>query len=154
MPVFQLSTHVPGPLAEVYAFHTDTRNLARLQPPGFSLARLELPPVIGPGAVISLAVRFLGITQHWKVCLDELTPPHGRPARARVVDRALESPFGFWSHRHVFVEEEGGVEMTDVVDFDPPGGAAGWLLLPGCYLVLYLMFRFRHAATRRIWKAA
>jgi len=154
MPVFHLSTLVPAPLAGVYAFHTDTRNLARLQPPGFRLARLELPPVFEAGAVVSLAVSLLGITQNWKVCLEEMTPPHGHPPRARVVDRAVESPFGFWSHQHLFVEAEGGVKMTDVVDFDPPGGRAGWLLLPGCYLALYLMFRFRHAATRRIWRTA
>ncbi|MDX6766386.1 MAG: hypothetical protein SFU85_06310 [Candidatus Methylacidiphilales bacterium] len=151
MPVFMASTRVGGTIDEVYTFHTDPHNLTRLQPPGFCLSRLEMsgPPVVGSEA--RLTVRFLGVPQHWHVRLERLDPPHGGKPRARVVDRALASPFGFWRHQHVFEQEGGGVRLTDVVDFDPPGGRAGWVLLPGCFLVFWLLFSFRHAVSRRIW---
>jgi ligand-binding SRPBCC domain-containing protein len=151
MPVFQLSTVLTGDLGEIYQFHTDTQNLALIQPPGFRLARCVLPPLMAPGAVVDLTVKFLGVPQHWKVCLEKLDAPRGKPGRARVVDRALVGPFSFWSHQHLFEEVPEGVRMTDVVDFDPPGGRLGWLLLPGCYAALGLIFAFRHAATRKIW---
>lgn len=149
MPVFHCSTVLGTTLGEAYAFHTDPQNLSAIQPPGFRLASCSPPVPSGPGAVVDLTVTFLGLPQRWKVCLEEWTPPHGQPPRARLVDRALEGPFAYWRHRHVFEEVPEGVRMTDVVDFDPPLGRVGWLLLPGCYLVLGLIFAFRHSATRK-----
>lgn len=152
MPVFVFSSVVAAPLEGIYAFHTDPRNLEHVQPPGFRLSRLDMEGEPRPGATALIVVRVMGIRQRWRVLLESWSPPHGKPLRARVVDRALESPFGFWRHQHVFEQVDGGVRMTDVVDFEPPGGAWGWVLLPGCWITLAALFRFRHAATRRFWE--
>jgi ligand-binding SRPBCC domain-containing protein len=43
---------------------------------------------------------------------------------------------------------------VDRVEFLPPGGAAGIVLIPGIKLMLKKMFEARHAATRRIFEKA
>lgn len=151
MAVLIHSSLVRAPLETLHAFHLDPRNLEAIQPPGFHVVRLDLPDEFVPGAEIGLRTSCLGLRQEWRVRLEEITPPHGEPARARLVDRALRSPFRYFRHRHEYVQEPRGTRLTDVVDFDPPlGGLLGWLLLPGVWITLKALFTYRHLATR--WK--
>ena len=46
------------------------------------------------------------------------------------VDEQLYGPYSMWHHKHFFKEIEGGVEMTDIVDYVPPFGLLGRLVNP------------------------
>jgi len=150
MAVLVHSSRIQAPLEAVFEFHLDPANLARIQPPGFGVRKLEVPVRIESGAEIRLAAAAFGWVQAWHVQVEAVLPPHGEPRRAALIDRALASPFPYFRHRHEFMEEGGGTWMRDVVDFDPPGGRIGAWFWPGAWLVMKVMFTWRHRRTRRL----
>jgi ligand-binding SRPBCC domain-containing protein len=148
MPVMVHASLVRAPLEKVYAFHTDTRNLEAIQPPGFHITSLEMPDQVLPGSEIRLVNSCFGLSQEWWVKIEAMQPPHGTPRRACVIDLVLKGPFPYFRHRHEFVEEARGTLLTDVVDFEAPGGVLRWLLVPGVWLAFKGVFAYRHVATR------
>jgi ligand-binding SRPBCC domain-containing protein len=148
MAVLVHSSVARASVEAVYAFHEDPRNLEAIQPPGFHLVQLELPESIEEGTEFELINSCFGFRQRWRVKIDSKMPPHGQPRRARIIDEVVRGPFPYFRHRHEFVEQPSGTRLTDVIDFDPPGGPVAWLVLPGAWLVLKAVFAYRHLATR------
>jgi len=149
MPVFEMSVLIRADLEKVFKFHTDTANLGKVQPPWAAMKRFERTGEPGAGTVLSIETAG-PVPQHWKVVIEEWMPPGqtGRPAH--IVDRALEGPFPEWRHEHRFDPEGDATRMTDRITFQPPFRPLGWLLLPGIYVIFFLMFRARHQKTRTL----
>jgi ligand-binding SRPBCC domain-containing protein len=148
------SVLVRASVEALYDFHRDTNNVKRVQPPGFTVETVELPPEISVGAPIRLTVRVLGLVrQHWRITWAEITPPTGNPRWARLVDEMIEGPFPSFRQEHLFTQEGGGARLTDRVIFQPPLGWFGRLLLPLFYLQLAGMFWWRHRRTRVLLEA-
>jgi len=146
MPVFSKSVRLPADLETVFQFHRDPRNLEHVQPPGAEVVEAELPPLLELDSVCSMKVKVpLGI-QHWKIQVDELSLNQDLQ-QAVMVDRAIVSPFARWVHRHHFEGCGRETVMRDEVEFYPPGGALAWLLLLPAYLLLQILFMFRHYKT-------
>lgn len=59
------------------------------------------------------------------------------------VDEMVSGPMKSWRHEHHFQKQDRGTLLTDSIDFVPIGPA--WLVKWG----LGLLFRFRHAVTRK-----
>jgi ligand-binding SRPBCC domain-containing protein len=151
MAVLVHSSLVRAPLDAVFAFHLDPANLAKIQPPGFGLKRVEPSGPVRAGNGLVLDTQVLGWPQRWEVWIEGVIEPRGDPPRAAVIDAARRGPFPYFRHRHEFFAERGGTRMRDVVDFDPPGGRwVGLLLLPGSWLVMKALFHFRHRRTRAL----
>ncbi len=150
MPVLKKSRTIDVPIGELYQFHCDTRNLGSIQPPGFRVVNMTMHGDGGSGTVIDLTISFLGLRQHWEVELTDMRPPTREPAHARVVDEARHGPFPYWRHQHIFHQQDGSTRMTDLVDYDPPGGPLRWLVWPFAHFVLHLMFAIRQARTARL----
>ncbi len=149
MPVFSLSCLLPTDLESAYQFHQRFENLPRVQPwwaPVIDV-RPSGPPV--PGTQIEVICGGL-MRQEWLVGIEEVNPPTDAGAFAWSVDRAIRAPFPHWRHCHHFERAGNHTRMTDRVEFRPPLGPAGILLLPGIYLVFFLLFRHRHQHTQRI----
>jgi ligand-binding SRPBCC domain-containing protein len=119
----QLKTiqHLPISLEEAWAFFSSPRNLAVITPKELNLVPVsELPADMYPGMFIQYSVRpLLGIPVTW---VTEIT--HVRHLEYFVDEQRL-GPYHIWHHQHHFRAVEGGVEMTDIVDYRLPFGLLG-----------------------------
>ena len=73
-----------------------------------------------PGMIINYKVRpFLNIPLRWTTEITHCAEGH------YFVDEQRFGPYSFWHHKHFFKKVEGGIEMTDIVDYGLPLGMLG-----------------------------
>ncbi len=155
MPLFTRSILIRAPIEKLYAFHLDTNNARLIQPPGFTVVEVAMPPEPRVGGEIRLVIRVMGLLrQTWRVRWAELQPPSGDPPRSKVVDMAMEAPFPFFRHEHLFEREADATRLTDRITFEPPFGRPGYLLLPFIHLNFLAVFWWRQRVTRQLLEAA
>lgn len=151
--VFEHASNLKTPAREVFEFHLQPKNIARVNPPWIKVLSLEGPDRLIPGATLNLKVSSFGFPQSWEVRVVGVEDFSGTPAKASILDEAVRGPFPFWRHLHEFWQApDGTTGLVDRIEFLPPGGAAGVLLVPGIRLMLKKMFAVRHEATRRIFE--
>jgi ligand-binding SRPBCC domain-containing protein len=138
---YLLTTRTWLPLApdRVFAFFGDAANLDRLTPPWLRL-RIEtaMPIAMAPGVTLDYRLRLHGIPFRWRTEITEWNPPW------RLVDEQRRGPYRWWIHTHEFAAADGGSDVVETVDYDPPGGALVHALLVGPDL--RRIFTYRHAA--------
>ena len=113
---------IDAPIERVFAFHLDTRNAARIAPPGQRVLSVEGTFPLRLGSEVRLRVRQLPSpwAQTWLVRVVRLEEP------TLVVDELLRGPFPTWRHEHRFAELPGGrTRLTDHVEYRLPAGALG-----------------------------
>lgn len=75
-----------------------------------------------PGQIISYVVSpVLGIPMSWATEITHVLD------KSYFVDEQRFGPYRFWHHQHWFREVEGGIEMTDIVNYGLPLGFIGRL---------------------------
>ena len=113
----------PRPLAEVFAFFSDARNLADITPPWLRFRILTPGPIrLQRGSRISYRLRVHGLPIRWTRDIRQWLPPH------RFIDVQLSGPYALWHHTHSFESLNGGTCMSDVVRYQLPFGAPGrWI---------------------------
>jgi ligand-binding SRPBCC domain-containing protein len=113
----------PRPLAEVFAFFSNARNLADITPPWLGFLMLTSGAIrMAPGTKISYRLRVHGIPVRWTTEIRQWLPPH------RFVDVQLSGPYALWHHTHRFETLNGGTRMSDVVRYRLPFGPLGRLV--------------------------
>lgn len=135
----RVSSRLPFPAQQVYAWHLRPGAFARLVPPWDWVRTADAEAPLAEGALRRLQVSPLRVP--WLARHDQFVP--GRAFR----DVQERGPFRSWQHRHLF--EPDGPEaswLIDEIDFQLPLGAP---LPPFVRHQLESMFRFRHAATAR-----
>jgi ligand-binding SRPBCC domain-containing protein len=151
MPLLERSCVVRAPIADVFAFHLDTRNAARIAPRTMPVVAVHGSFPLVEGDEVEIVVRLwpTPLTQTWRVQAERIVEP------TRIVDRMLQGPFPSWVHQHRFEDRgDGTTRLTDRVDYQLPLGAAG--ALADALVVrrmLARMFRFRHARTQELLDA-
>jgi ligand-binding SRPBCC domain-containing protein len=148
MGQFTLSSELAASIGDVFAFHLDPRNAARISPPGMHVVSVEAPERVQAGDEVVLAVRQrpLPFVQRWRVRIAAVDAP------VAIIDVALAGPFRTWRHEHLFTfAGEERTLLTDRVTYELPYGALGRL---ADRLVVRRMlaraFRHRHARTRAL----
>ncbi len=138
-----------APPERVYAFHLDTRNAARIAPPGFRMDVVDgsFPLVEGARVTVRMRQRPVPGALLWRLRVAELVPD------ARIVDEAERGPFARWRHAHAFHATDGGTTMTDTITYALPGGrlvnaAAG----PLVDAALRAALGYRHRRTARLMR--
>ena len=115
------------------------------------MVSLEGPERVAQGTILKLKVASFGLPQSWEVKVVAVEDFSGNPAKASILDEAVKGPFPFWRHLHEFWQApDGTTGLVDRVEFLPPGGPAGALLVPVIKAMLKKMFEARHEATKRI----
>lgn len=107
---------LPVTIDKAWDFFSSPKNLATITPPelGFEI-KSELPDEMYEGAMISYTVKpLLGIPVSW---VTEIT--HIRN-KEYFVDEQRIGPYKIWHHQHWFKEIPGGIEMTDIIDYELP----------------------------------
>jgi ligand-binding SRPBCC domain-containing protein len=111
---------IPRPLAEVFAFFADARNLATITPAWLNFQILTAEPVaMRPGTRLDYRLKWHGLPIRWQTGIEEWNPPHG------FTDVQLRGPYRLWHHTHTFVAEPEGTRMLDVVSYELPLGPIG-----------------------------
>ncbi len=149
MPVFDDTIDLPRPVAEVFAFFADPRNLERLSPPDLHLRVVEGPERLSRGARVVVAGRRWGIPQR---VVSEVTSYE--PERS-FTDTQVQGPFLRWVRTHRFEEVPGGTRVSDHIDYEPPGGVLGLVLTPALVEQdLRRAYAYRAARLRELFGAA
>jgi ligand-binding SRPBCC domain-containing protein len=124
MKVYQLkkTQKMPITLEQAWDFFSTPINLQEITPKymGF-IIKTDLKGVkMYPGQIINYTVTpVLGIPMNWTT---EIT--HVKDFEY-FVDEQRFGPYALWHHKHFFKQIEGGVEMTDIVDYAIPFGFLG-----------------------------
>ena len=112
-------------LAGAWRFFSDPSNLVTITPASMNF-RITSPPHQGEmyaGQIIRYKVTVApAVTVQW---ISEIT--HARKPYF-FVDEQRRGPYTFWHHQHHFREIDGGIEMTDEVNYEVPFGPLGRLV--------------------------
>jgi ligand-binding SRPBCC domain-containing protein len=151
MKVYTLRTEttLPCSLEKAWDFFSTPLNLNRITPPDMSFEILsDLDGVkMYPGMVIHYKVRpLMNIPLRWTT---EIT--HCVEGKF-FVDEQRFGPYAFWHHQHHFEAIEGGVKMTDIVNYAIGFGPIG-ALANSVYVENRLkeIFAFREKAVAEIF---
>jgi len=136
----------PLPVAEVFAFFEDPRNLARITPPWLNFRILNPESIrMRAGAEIDYVIGWLGLPMKWKTLIVTYDPPR------LFIDEQARGPYALWHHEHTFEPTAGGVAIRDRVDYRLPLGVLG--RVAHAVMVkrqLLGIFRYRQTAIARI----
>ena len=122
MPVFERSCVVRAPIDEVFSFHLDTRNAARISPRTLPVLDVRGSFPLAQGDEVELVVRLwpTPLRQTWRVRAERVVEP------TLVLDRMLSGPFPSWLHEHRFEDlGDGTTRLTDHVEYRLPLGVLG-----------------------------
>ena len=124
MSIFTLqqTQMIPAPIHTVWEFISSPYNLKLITPDymGFEVLTKDLPDKMYPGMIIAYKVKpLLNIPMTW---VTEIT--HVRDFEF-FVDEQRIGPYKLWHHQHHLKEVDGGVLMTDIVNYKPPFGLLG-----------------------------
>lgn len=116
---------VPVDLATAWDFFSSPKNLAKITPlhMGFQITNKYDVGKMYPGMLITYKVSpLLGIKLDW---CTEITHVEDH---VYFVDEQRFGPYAMWHHQHHFEVVEGGVMMTDIVDYAISFGFLGSLV--------------------------
>jgi uncharacterized protein (TIGR01777 family) len=137
---FHTAQFVGRPLAEIFDFFADARNLEAITPAALSFTIRAAPAALQRGSIVEYDLRLHGFPVHWKTMIAEYEPMH------RFVDVQLRGPYRLWRHAHEFEPVDGGVQIGDRVDYLLPGAPFGELAAPLVARDVAEIFRFRREA--------
>lgn len=113
---------IPSDINTVWEFISSPRNLKHITPSymGFNITSELDSEKMYPGQIISYKVSpMAGIKMSW---VTEIT--HVKD-HAYFVDEQRFGPYTLWHHKHFIKPINGGVEMTDIIDYKVPFGFLG-----------------------------
>jgi ligand-binding SRPBCC domain-containing protein len=119
---FEASECYAATPAQAFALFRRPEERVRLSPPELHLQLVEGPAELRLGSRLTVKGRRWGVTQ-WMV--SEITAFEDG---ALIVEEQRQGPFRSWKHTQRFAPTaEGGVCITDVIEYEPPGGVLGRL---------------------------
>ena len=111
---------VAAPVADVFSFFAQARNLERITPPWLRFRVLTPDPIrMAAGTVIRYRLSLRGVPLRWTSRIDEWEAGRG------FVDRQVSGPYRTWVHRHEFAPRGDGTTVRDRVHYALPAGRLG-----------------------------
>ncbi len=124
MAIYQYTAEqfLPISIRKAWIFFSSPKNLSVITPPEMDfkiLTQLDDKEIYN-GMLIDYTVKPLfGIPMHWQTKIIDVKPLEV------FADTQLKGPYKLWHHTHTFIEKDGGVLMTDVVNYELPFGILG-----------------------------
>ncbi len=118
-------TVLPISLEEAWDFFSSPKNLAKITPPhmGFIITSEFNDEKMYPGMLITYKVSpLMGIKMDWCTEITHVID------KQYFVDEQRFGPYAMWHHQHHFKMVDGGVEMTDIIDYAVPFGILGRMM--------------------------
>ena len=118
-------TFIPTTLDKAWDFFTSPLNLVKITPPDMNFAvtsEYKDSDKVYAGMIITYFISpIFGIRLKW---MTEIT--HVKE-KEYFVDEQRFGPYALWHHQHHFKQVEGGIMMTDIVNYAIPLGFLGQL---------------------------
>jgi len=148
MARFRHQFRVSVPLSVVWQFHESPKALAVLTPPPVRVQIVQIDEPLKAGSHLLFRLGFGPVGVLWDAVYDEFDPYQPGVKRCGFVDRAAQSPFHSWTHRHTFDDLGNGAStVTDEVQFQLLGGTVGgiitWVVIWPAIAIMFLYRRFR-----------
>jgi ligand-binding SRPBCC domain-containing protein len=126
MKIYHLhKTHfLPISIAEAWDFFSSPKNLGKITPAkmNFKITSISGGDKTYAGQIIKYKVTVLPLMRlTWVTEITHVKEPE------LFVDEQLSGPYALWHHQHHFKSVEGGVEMTDDLNYALPLGVLGQL---------------------------
>jgi ligand-binding SRPBCC domain-containing protein len=118
----KFKTIIPISLDEAWDFFSSPKNLAKITPPhmGFDITSEFNGEKMYPGMLITYKVSPLfGVKMNWCTEITQVVE------KQYFVDEQRFGPYAMWHHQHHFKQIEGGIEMTDIIDYAVPFSILG-----------------------------
>jgi uncharacterized protein (TIGR01777 family) len=111
---------IPAPLAKVFSFFSEAKNLETLTPDfvGFKILK-QSTARIEKGTLIDYRINVHGLPLKWRTLIAEWN--EGKS----FVDTQLKGPYSYWHHEHSFYSVPEGTLMLDHVTYRVPAGILG-----------------------------
>ena len=159
MAVVSITRHqiVSGDPSHIWAFFANPLNLSLITPPYMRFRTLTdltlLPHKIYPGQLIEYRLRPFPLLPFIPVrwVTEIMVVSEG----SCFVDEQRSGPYRLWHHEHYFRPVDGGVEMTDIVNYEVPSGWIG-RLANALFVRRQVegIFDFRYQEIERLFPAA
>jgi ligand-binding SRPBCC domain-containing protein len=119
MPTFEHTESHSAPPARAFDLFRRTTERVSLAPPELHLQLVEGPTELQMGSRLTLRGRRWGVTQRM---VNEITAFEDG---VLIVEEQRQGPFRSWKHTQRFTPMGEGVQIFDVIEFEPPGGVLG-----------------------------
>ena len=121
----EYKTFLPLNIEEAWDFFSSPRNLAKITPEhmGFIITSKFNDEKMYPGMLITYKVSpLMGIQMDWCTEITHVID------KKYFVDEQRFGPYSMWHHQHHFKIVDGGIEMTDIVNYAVPMGILGRMM--------------------------
>jgi len=141
--VFERTTRIAAPRADVFRFFAEPENLGRITPPEMRFRIIKGPGLmLREGDRIEYAFRVFGLPMRWTSHIASWREGES------FSDFQERGPYKYWLHTHSFRDDGEGTEMHDRVEYTLPFGFLGRLIAaPLVRRELERVFDYRGAAT-------
>jgi ligand-binding SRPBCC domain-containing protein len=109
-----VESEFPVSVENLFSFHRETANLSKITPPWVGVEIMNQIPITNKGDLIELKIKQFGVSQIWKVEIEEMEEPN------LIIDFAQKSPFKLFRHRREFRESEKGSYLKDIITLQMP----------------------------------
>jgi len=140
----EATQRLPRPLAEVFPFFAEPRNLEQLTPPWLRFQILTPGDLkMRVGLIIEYRIHLHGFPLRWWTEITAWDPPR------RFVDEQRRGPYRLWVHEHRFEESCGVSTVQDRVTYAVLGGT----LVRRLFVApdLERIFEFRRATLEKLY---
>ena len=122
MPVLEFAETYPCAPARLFALLRRPAVLVSLAPPEFGLALIDGPDVLDAGSRYTVEARRWGLSVKIVTALVECV------ADESLIEEQQRGPLRRWRLERRLRVVEGGTELAERIEFDPPGGMLGLTL--------------------------
>lgn len=108
-----------------WKFFSSASNLSKITPPEMNfriLTTLDGKEIYEGMLINYLVSPLFNISLKWQTIISKVSKP------SLFVDNQVRGPYALWEHTHIFVEQEGGILMKDIVRYQLPFGFLGNLI--------------------------
>lgn len=149
MPQFKAQVAVACPHEQVFEFLIRPANALMISPPETALNYVDVPEVLELGSRLEFDLGGFGPPQR---IMHEVTAFES----PRLFEESqVSGPLQKWVHQHIIEPHEDGAQLTDLIEFEPPGGMIGFLVTADRILEsLKTGFEHRHQEMKKMLEKA
>tara|TARA_R110002111_G_scaffold254461_1_gene320090 strand:- start:11485 stop:11931 length:447 start_codon:yes stop_codon:yes gene_type:complete len=147
MATFETSVQLSTTPQAIFDFLIDTDNILKISPPDTGLSFTSKPDKLYKGAILEFKIQGFGQVQkgtHEIIVFEEPDV---------FTELQISGPLKSYTHEHRIVASgDNQVTVTDLLEFEPPGGLLGFLITESKLLDLFDEgFYHRHNALKAIF---
>jgi len=143
--IFSAKATIPTTMEKMLAYHAHPHALQRLTPLPVVVQMIRDTRTSPQAGEVEFVLWFGPIPTRWHVRHE------AGPIETSFADRMLSGPMKYWHHQHIFREADGGIALTDQIEYEYLDKGF-WALFGRAALapvMLRILFAYRHWQTRR-----